>query len=250
MSLKNTMISIFVVFVLALMLRDTGPEPYAHWSYSEDEGPENWGSLDERYAICEKGTIQSPINIVSSEAIDAKLSPLNFINKKKAKDFIFNGHALQVNFPKGNKLELAGKTYNLVQMHFHTPSENTIDGKSFPMEAHLVHKDGSKLAVVAVMFEIGKENPFLNKLLRSMPNEEETKKDLKSEVLAYNLLPSSKEYFTFNGSLTTPPCSEGVKWIVLKTPVQLSKDQLKDFTDVIDNNNRPVQKTNLRFILN
>ncbi len=249
MTYKKTIIYIFIVFILALLLREGEPEPYAHWSYEGDEAPKNWSSLDERYEICEKGIIQSPINIISDDAINAKLSPLNFTNIKKAKNFEFNGHALQINFSAGNKVEIAGDTYDLKQIHFHTPSENHIDGKSFPMEAHFVHKKASKIVVIALMFELGEENPFLNKLLRTIPNEEEPKKQLKSEFLPYDILPSSQEYFTFNGSLTTPPCTEGVKWVVLKTPVEFSQDQLKDFTDIINNNNRPIQKANLRFIL-
>ncbi len=249
MSFKNTIISIFVVFVAAMLLREGEPEPYAHWSYSGDEAPQNWASLDERYEVCEKGIIQSPINIVSNDVINATLADLEFVNKNKAKNFEFNGHALQINFSKGNQLKVDNKVYDLKQMHFHTPSENTIDGEYFPMEGHLVHTKGSSIAVVAVMFKEGKENPFFNKVLRSLPNVEETKKELKSKVLPYDVLPSSKKYFTFNGSLTTPPCTQGVKWIVLRTPVELSKDQLKDFTDTINNNNRPVQKTNSRFIL-
>ncbi|MBS9782857.1 MAG: carbonic anhydrase family protein [Arcobacter sp.] len=249
MSLKNTVISIFVVFVAALLLREGEPEPYAHWSYGEDEGPQNWASLDERYAVCEQGIIQSPINITSNEVINATLPDLEFSNKAKAKNFVFNGHALQLNFPKGNELKIENKVYNLKQLHFHTPSENTIDGKSFPMEGHFVHTKGKEIAVVALMFKEGRESAFFNKILRNMPDAEENKKELKSKVLPYDILPSSKKYFTFNGSLTTPPCTQGVKWIVLRTPIEVSKDQIKDFTDVINNNNRPVQKTNSRIIL-
>ncbi len=249
MSLKNTSIAIFIVFVVALLLSDGGEKPYAHWSYDGDEAPKNWASLDERYAVCEQGMLQSPINIVSNEVLDANLDDLSFMNKTKASNFEFNGHALQLNFPSGNTLKIADKVYNLKQIHFHTPSENKIDGKSFPMEGHLVHTKGKQIAVVAVLFKIGEENSFFNKILRTLPNEEETKKELKSKVLPYNILPLSSSYFTFNGSLTTPPCTQGVRWIVMKNPVSISKSQLKDFTDVINNNNRPIQNTNSRFIL-
>lgn len=248
MSLKNTVISIFVVFVVALMLAEGEPKPMAHWSYADEEGPQEWAYLDERYHMCEDGFNQSPINITNT--IDAKLAPLGFEGKALASTFVNNGHTVQANFAGGNELTVDGKTYSLKQVHFHTPSENTIDGKSFPMEAHLVHASGSSLAVVAVVFEVGAENVTLNKLLRNLPENAEDKNVLKSEVTGYEMLPLSKDYYRFSGSLTTPPCTEGVKWLVLKNPVQLSESQLKDFTTVMPKNNRPIQDINSRTILN
>lgn len=247
MSSKNTMISIFVVFVIALMLAPGEPEPLAKWGYAEEDGPKEWASLDERYEMCAQGMHQSPINIVN--AIEAKIAPLLLDGKAKATNFVNNGHTVQANFTAGNKLTVDGADYSLKQVHFHTPSENTIDGKSFPMEAHFVHTNGDALAVVGVMFEIGSENATLNKLLRNLPENSGDKNQLKSEVIGYEMLPKSKEYYRFSGSLTTPPCSEGVKWFVLKTPVQLSESQLKDFNAVMPVNNRPVQEINARTIL-
>lgn len=247
MSSKNTIISIFVVFVIALMLAPGEPEPLAKWGYGEEDGPKEWASLDERYKMCDEGMHQSPINIVNS--IEAKLAPLVLEGKGKATTFINNGHTVQANFASGNKLTVDGKTYTLRQVHFHTPSENTIDGKSFPMEAHFVHSSGSNLAVVGVMLEIGAENATLNKLLRNLPENEGDKNQLKSDVIGYEMLPQSKDYYRFSGSLTTPPCSEGVKWFVLKSPVQLSESQLKDFKAVMPENNRPIQDINARTIL-
>lgn len=247
MSFKNTVISIFIVFVVALMLSEGEPKAYAHWSYGEDEGPKEWSSLDERYHMCEEGFNQSPINITS--AIEAKLSPLGFEGNAKGTTFVNNGHTVQVNFAGGNTLNVDNKNYSLKQIHFHTPSENTIDGKSFPMEAHLVHASGSSLAVVAVMFQVGNDNVVLNKLLRNVPENAEDNNELKSEVKGYEILPANKEYFRFSGSLTTPPCTEGVKWLVLKTPIEMSESQLKDFTAVMPKNNRPLQDINSRLIL-
>lgn len=247
MSSKSTIISIFVVFVIALMLAEGEPEPLAPWSYSEDEGPAKWAELDERYAMCENGLNQSPINITNT--IDATLAPLKFEGNSKATEFANTGNGVKVSISGGNKLTVDGEEYTLRQIHFHTPSENTIDGKSFPMEAHLVHAKGSSLAVVAVMFEEGSDNLVLNKLLRNLPENEGDKNELKSDVEGYEILPENQEYYRFNGSLTTPPCSEGVKWLVLKTPVQLSKSQLGDFEAVMGQNNRPVQAINARTIL-
>ncbi len=247
MSLKNTLISIFVVFILALMLGEGEPEPLAEWSYSEDMGPKEWASLDERYFMCEEGKNQSPINI--ENAVEATLAPLTLKGDSKASTFVNNGHSLKVNFFGGNELVINDKTYGLEQIHFHTPSEHTIDGKSFPMEAHLVHSNGSNLAVVAVMFEVGEDNSVLNKLFRNFPEEEGDKNELKSDVTGYEILPSNKDYYKYSGSLTTPPCSEGVKWFVLKTPVELSQSQLDDFKEVMPVNNRPLQDLNSRTIL-
>jgi len=247
MSSKNTVISIFVVFVIALILAPGEPKPMAHWSYGEEDGPKEWASLDERYFMCEAGMNQSPINITS--AIEAELTPLAFAGSAKATTFVNNGHSVEAAFAGGNTVTVDNKEYSLKQVHFHSPSENTIDGKSFPLEAHFVHASGSSLAVVAVMFEEGADNPTLNKLLRNLPENEGDKNQLKSEILGYELLPASKDYYKYSGSLTTPPCTEGVKWLVLKTPVQISKSQLNDFTSVMPVNNRPVQDLNARTIL-
>jgi carbonic anhydrase len=248
MSLKNTIISIFIVFVVALMLSGTAEEKGAYWSYEEDTGPKEWASLDEKYRMCEDGLNQSPINI--TDVIAAKLNPLIFEGNSKATTFVNNGYGLKVNFTSANSLAVEGQKYYLKQIHFHTPSENQIDGVSYPMEAHLVHANSAgNLAVVAVMFEISEDNVVLNKLLRNLPENAGEKNKLKSEILGYDILPSNKDYYRFNGSLTTPPCSEGVKWFVLKTPVGISKSQLADFDTVMPTNNRPLQDINSRVII-
>ena len=248
MSLKNTIIAISIVFITALMLSEGEPKPYAHWTYDGDLGQKNWASLDERFAICEEGLNQSPINITS--AINAELAPLIFEGNAKATTFTNNGHTVQVNFQSGNYVTIDDKKYGLKQIHFHTPSENQINGKSFPMEAHLVHSDANdNLAVVSVLFEESSDNFVLNKLLRNLPEEADSLQEIKSEVLGYELLPEFNEYYRFNGSLTTPPCTEGVKWVVLKTPVEISKSQLADFMEVMPKNNRDIQELNARIIL-
>lgn len=248
MSLKNTFIGIFIIVVTALLLSEGEPKPYAHWSYDGDEGQNNWASLDERFEMCAKGLNQSPINI--STPIDATLVPLILEGNAKAKTFVNNGHTVQANFEKGNYLTIENKKYELKQIHFHIPSENHIDGKVFPMEAHLVHADkNNNLAVIGVMFEVSEDNTVLNKLLRNLPENKDQKEEVKSEIFGYEILPESKEYYRFNGSLTTPPCSEGVKWIVLKTPVTISKSQLKDFEAVLPRNARDIQDINARTIL-
>ena len=253
MSQKNTIIAIFIVFVAALLLSEGEPKEYAHWNYGEDEGPKEWASLDERYHMCEEGKNQSPINIVNP--VDANLFPLLFQGETKATTFVNNGHTVQVNFSNGNYLTISGKKYSLKQMHFHTPSENQINGKSFPMEVHLVHADSyNNLAVIGVMFEeTNDDNITLNKLLRNLPeldeDGEKVIEEIKSDVEGYEILPENKDYYTFTGSLTTPPCTEGVKWIVMKDPVTISKSQLEDFKKSMPKNNRPIQDINARYIL-
>ena len=249
MSLKNTLISIFIVVIIALMLSgDKQEEKGAHWEYSEDLGPKEWANLDEKYRMCEDGLNQSPINITN--VIDAQLNPLTFEGTAKATSFSNNGHSVQVNFTSANSLEIDNQKYYLKQIHFHTPSENQINGVSYPMEAHLVHANSAgDLAVVGVMFELGEDNIVLNKLLRNMPENAGDNNKLKSEVLGYDILPSNQDYYRFNGSLTTPPCTEGVKWFVLKTPVSISKSQLADFDAAMPTNNRPIQNINSRIIL-
>ncbi|GGD38270.1 carbonic anhydrase [Malaciobacter pacificus] len=252
MSQKNTIIAIFIVFVVALLLSEGEPKKLAHWDYSEDKGPKEWANLDERYNMCGEGKNQSPINITDS--IDAELLPLRLKGESKAETFVNNGHSVQVNFNNGSYINISDKKYSLKQIHFHTPSENQIKGKSYPMEAHLVHTDSyDNIAVIAVMFEEGNnDNLTLNKLLRNLPEKYEDEiitENVKSIVTGYEILPENRDYYLYNGSLTTPPCNEGVKWFVLKNAVKISKSQLDDFTKVMPKNNRPIQEINARTIL-
>jgi carbonic anhydrase len=252
MSQKNTIIAIFIVFVVALLLSEGEPKKLAHWDYSEDKGPKEWANLDERYNMCTQGKNQSPINIINS--IDAKLPNLELQGEAKASTFTNNGHTVKVDFNSGNYLNFNNKKFSLKNIVFHTPSENQIDGKVYPMEAQLVHSDSyDNLAIISVLFEVSNDdNMTLNKLLRNLPESPEegkTIEEIKSEVSGYELLPMNKDYYSFTGSLTTPPCNEGVRWFVMKDSVTISQNQLKDFETVINNNIRPVQEINARTIL-
>jgi carbonic anhydrase len=163
---------------------------------------------------------------------------------------IDNGHTVQVNYGAGSSMSVDGKRYDLVQFHFHRPSEETIDGKAYPMEAHLVHKDAEgHLAVVAVLLKQGKESPFLRALWANLPAEKEKEKVVgKVSINAASLLPKNHAYYTFPGSLTTPPCSEGVTWFVLTTPVDLSSSQVARFEKIYPHNARPTQPLNGRVV--
>lgn len=221
----------------------------AHWTYEGKAGPENWGKLQPEFATCDIGQNQSPINIDTT--IDAPLKTLKGIQKMPAKDIVNNGHTIQANFKEGNMLLLDDMPFQMKQVHFHTPSENTIKGKSFPLEAHFVHADKKgNLAVIGVMYKEGKPNAGLEKLWSQMPKVAGAPVPLTVKVAASELMPENRDYYRFSGSLTTPPCTEGVRWLVLKTPMTVSKEQISAFEEVLQHHNsRPVQPLNGRVVL-
>jgi len=220
----------------------------SHWGYNGEEAPANWGSLNPTFKTCSDGVNQSPIDL--KNFMDANLTKIPFNYNSASTEILNNGHSVQVNVAKGSTINVDGIEFELKQFHFHTPSENNINGKSFPLEAHFVHlsKDG-KIAVVALMFKEGKENTILNQFWDKMPMKSGDKTELKIKDIQ-NLLPKNLDYYRFNGSLTTPPCTEGVRWIVLKEATTLSKAQTEKFAKVMGHpNNRPIQATNARMII-
>jgi len=245
--MKKVIVLISAIVLVASGLAFAGGK--AHWTYSGHEGPENWGSLDESYHMCGEGRNQSPIDLQGF--VEADLAPITFDYESGATEILNNGHTVQVNYAPGSTITVDGHTFELKQFHFHAPSENLIEGKSFAMEGHLVHadKDGN-LAVVAVMLDEGSTNALLATLWESMPEKAETKNALKGDLNAESLLPANRDYFRFNGSLTTPPCTEGVEWLVMKNAVTASDKQVKEFEHVMHHpNNRPVQSANARPVL-
>ena len=217
-----------------------------HWSYSGEGAPSHWGELDPEFASCASGKSQSPIDLPRSAKGENK--PLRFEYRPGGTRIVNNGHTVQVEYAPGSTLVIDGQPYELKQFHFHAPSENTIAGKHYPMEGHLVHadKDGH-LAVVAVMFSEGKPNPAVETLWANMPAKESEEHAFTQPLDASALLPAGRHYYRFAGSLTTPPCSEGVTWIVLSQPVTVSRKQLAAFTHTMGHaNNRPVQPLNAR----
>ena len=222
----------------------------AHWGYTGHNTPDTWGQMSEKYHSCGDGLNQSPINITHS-ITDPNHDPLNLDYKKGSKEVVNNGHTIQVNVESGDVLKVDGDTFELKQFHFHSPSENHIKGKSFPLEAHFVHldKDGN-IAVVAVMFEEGKKNEEIAKVWEKMPEKAGEKAELKIADIAAKLIPEKQHYYRFNGSLTTPPCTEGVRWFVIEQPLTVSKEQVEKFQHVMHHpNNRPIQKTNARVVV-
>jgi carbonic anhydrase len=220
----------------------------AHWAYEGHDGPEGWGHLDTAYAVCGAGKAQTPIDLPAAAAPGSK--PVHFGYRESKVNFLHNGHTIQVNYDKGSAIVAEGKQYELVQFHFHTPSEHVLSGKPFAMEMHLVHQAAAdkSLAVLGIMFDVGPaDNPFLAKFWNRMPTKEGTvPTDIAINVT--DVLPPDRRFLAYDGSLTTPPCSEGVKWMVMPTPVTASAGQLLKFMQVIGKNARPLQPLNGRQI--
>jgi carbonic anhydrase len=219
----------------------------AHWDYTGSGGPEAWGQMKPEFSKCSSGTRQSPIDI--RDGIKVNLDAVQFDYKPSAFRVIDNGHTVQVNVGAGNSIEVMGKRYDLVQFHFHRPSEERIDGRQFDMVAHLVHKDiDGRLAVVAVLLERGSAQPLVQSIWNNLPLEKGDEVAARSTINLNDLLPANRNYFTYMGSLTTPPCSEGVLWMVMKEPVQISGDQIGIFARLYPMNARPVQSASGRLI--
>jgi len=218
-----------------------------HWGYGGEHGPEHWGDMEAGFATCKLGKEQSPIDI--RNASHGELPALEFGYTKSGAEVVNNGHTIQVNLVDGGALTLEGVPYKLVQFHFHAPSENEVDGKAYSMELHLVHQSAEgHLAVVAVLLTEGKANAALGPVFANLPPTEGGRKPLGAGFNAAGLLPAARGYYKYFGSLTTPPCTEGVRWQVLKQPVEVSKDQVSAFHKLYKTNARPVQPLNGRTV--
>lgn len=219
-----------------------------HWGYAGHEGPQHWDELNKEYSACKLGREQSPINI--SAAVKADLPAIHFAYRPSGLRIVNNGHTIQVNYNKGSAIHVGDKRYDLVQFHFHTPSEERINGKGYDMVWHLVHKDDAgKLGVVAVLVKEGKANDVIGAVAANLPGEPNQEQEAKGvTVNAARLLPATRGYYHFMGSLTTPPCSEGVSWYVLKEPIEASKEQIARFKTLFGHNARPLQPRNARAV--
>ena len=221
----------------------------SHWEYSGHAGPEHWGELSPEFSLCGSGRNQTPIDL--DAMIEAELAPIEFKYQAAGHEVINNGHTIQVNFESGSSIVIDGRQFDLKQFHFHAPSENHIKGRSYALEGHLVHadKDGN-LAVVAVMFETGAANEVIGQAWKVMPEKAGDKSALGAKVSAEGLLPVQRDYYRFNGSLTTPPCSEGVRWLVMKEAMTASEAQIEHFAHVMHHpTNRPLQPLFARPVL-
>lgn len=234
------------------MLELTSTSPAAqhgpvHWDYEGLGGPENWSKLDPNNKACGIGQRQSPIDI--RDGIKVDLEPIVFNYRPSLFRIADNGHTIQVQLTD-NSITLTGKTYELVQFHFHRPSEEKVNGQRFDMVVHLVHKsDDGQLAVLAVLLERGNENPFIQTLWNNLPLEKNITVEPPTTLInPSELLPESMSYYTYMGSLTTPPCTEGVLWLVMKQPVPVSAEQIQIFSRLYKNNVRPIQPAAGRLI--
>lgn len=246
---NNKLVTRHPVTSHAKTTHNTAAHEKGHWSYSGETGPTFWGHLDPAFSACASGQQQSPINIET--AFMQSLDRLQIHYQPTKLSILNNGHTLQHTVDTGNYLDIGPDRYQLLQFHFHSPSEEAIGGKRFAMDVHLVHKnEAGQLAVLTVLLEQGrKDHPLFNTLWKSLPTQDETRIFDKKTFSPAEILPSDLNYWTFMGSLTTPPCTEGVRWLVLKTPVQLSKRQLDRFRKLYPTNARPLQALNQRAVL-
>lgn len=229
------------------------------WGYHDSLAPEHWASLSHSYETCLTGKMQSPVDIDTSRAatvsrghtVAYEESDLTVAHHAQVHDILDNGHTIQVDIDEGSVLKTLRETYHLKQFHFHSPSENRIDGKTYPLEAHFVHQsDSGQLAVISAFYEEGAHHAQLEKIIEHFPSEKGKLTILEDESIDPNLhLPSNHDAYHFYGSLTTPPCTEGVEWLILKEVSQASSAQIKTFSERLHHNNRPVQAWNDRRLI-
>ena len=233
--------------ILLLVLIAPGAHA-ANWTYDGDHGPDHWADLSGEYATCGVGTYQSPFNIVPD--INADLADLDIQYAPLPVAVTNNGHTLVVNGGADDHVRIGDKDFKLLQFHFHTPSEYMINGESFPMELHFVHQaPNGRIAVIGVMIVEGDANPAIAQLWNVAPYENDATGQNDAVISARDLLPSNQRYMRFMGSLTTPPCTEGIDWHMLMTPITASAEQIAAFRTVVPNNARPIQLRNGRLVV-
>jgi carbonic anhydrase len=220
----------------------------SHWTYEGDTGPEHWGELSADFKTCQLGSQQTPINLAHGAQGDA--GSLQFNYRPIPLAIVNNGHTIQVNAEPGSSCMIGDVKFELLQFHFHHPSEHLLNGASLDMECHFVHKSATgALAVVGVFFTPGKENRALKPVFDQMPARGGEQVKGKGTINPADVLPTSGGYFRYQGSLTTPPCSEGLTWTVFKKPVEVSREQIQQFAALFGNNARPVQPVNGRSVI-
>lgn len=231
-------------------VKKAAPKAKADWSYSGKTGPKFWGSLNPEYVQCSKGKSQSPIDLTGTTARQLPKIQYSYGDPTTVVQED-NGHSVEAEVKAGSSITVDGKKYDLIQFHYHAPSEHTVNGKKFPMEWHFVHsaKDGKHIVVAAFVKE-GKENPAFANLVKSIPAKEGLKKDVKNVDLAKLVAPNTGKAarYSYGGSLTTPPCTEGVQFNIYSKPIELSAGQIAAYKSVHNNNDRPVQSRNGRTV--
>lgn len=229
---------------------DKGKGADKGWAYAGKTGPQKWGDLEADFAECKLGQNQSPIDIPDANARKGDFPTLLFQYKPSPLKIVDDGHTIQVNYAPGSTVTANDKRYELVQFHFHKPSEEKINGRGHDMVAHLVHKDAQgKLVYIAVLLDAGKPNPLMKAVIDNLPKEKGAEVTTATTINVVDLLPDNTGYYSYTGSLTTPPCSESVTWFVLKKPTTISPDSIARFGKVYPMNARPVQPLNSRDII-
>jgi carbonic anhydrase len=241
-----------MLFGCACLLAGSGfarAQQHPEFGYSGAKGPQHWGGISEHWGTCSAGRNQSPVDIARTTSAD--LAPIEMDYPTFGTDIVNNGHTIQVNYRPGSTLKADGRTFKLLQFHFHAPSEHHLQGRDFPLEAHLVHQDEQgNLAVVGVLFEERAPNDLISLLWAAMPGGPGQRSMLGNNITALGLLPANRHYFRYSGSLTTPPCSEGVLWLIMREPMSVSREQMQAFERALGfANNRPVQPVNARALL-
>ena len=223
------------------------PKISNHWDYDGEFGPENWGKINPAWAQCGKGNRQSPIDI--RDGMKVNLDEIDFDYRPSTFSEIDNGHTVQVNVAGGNAIHIGNARYELVQFHFHRPSEEKINGKGTEMVVHLVHRGAKgQLAVVAVLLERGKPNEAIQTVWNNIPLEKGQLGTPGVDLDPLELLPDRREYYTYMGSMTEPPCTENVLWMVMKQPMTASPAQMALFSRLYPLNARPLQEHGGRMI--
>jgi len=219
------------------------------WGYTGETGPEHWAGMNTDYTTCQSGQMQSPVDLKWHKPVKGGSVAVAY---KPAKTFVSdNGHAIQVGFDSAGHVKFKGKTYELTQAHFHSPSEHTLSGKQFPLEVHFLNKDAEgKILVLAAFYNEGKENPILGKIWNAIPNPPAPASSNDLQLNTHEMLPTMKTYYEYKGSLTVPPCTEDVQWVVFNTPMTVSKAQIEALHHFHDGNARPTQSLNGRKVIN
>lgn len=244
--LVTLLLSSLIAGACGFQVEDPHPVPTPpHWEYEGEAGPEHWGELD-GYDTCNSGKSQSPIDV--SNPAEQDLANISLHYQPSEVNILHNGHTVQVNYDAGSYIELDGVRYELLQFHYHAPSEHKVNGETFAAELHMVHQsaDGT-LAVVGILLREGAHNDAFQPFIDNLPARRSEVQDAGVKVNAADFLPSAQTTFRYTGSLTTPPCSEGVRWLVMTNPVELSAEQLRALKTLFEEgNNRPVQSLNDR----
>jgi carbonic anhydrase len=247
--LRKGWIALLSVSFAAWAQQPVAPAPAgADWNYYGRKGPSNWGHLDPAYSACAKGKLQSPIDIRGAK-LNKALTPIEFHYISGPVTLLNTGHTIRVNVTPGSYILAGGARYDLVEFHFHHPAEDLVEGKLSDMVIDLVHKDAAgELAIISVRLNEGRVNGSLAALWPSLPRNPGASTTVQDVFNPLGLLPGDRSYWTYMGSITVPPCTEGVRWFAMQIPTELAQDQLEAFGRLYPDNARPVQATRGRKI--